>query len=89
MRAVWTELVDKHPGLDEELYEHSEPTPAMLTSLVAEWRAAKGGVEDVAGFARQFAHQKLVLEVRPVRLRKAWTGRANCPRALIQIRVSE
>lgn len=77
MRAVWRELVDKHPGLDEKLCKHSQPTPAMLTSLVAEWQAAAEPVEDVAAFARAFAHQQLVLEVRLFRLREALSWEAS------------
>lgn len=72
-------MVEKHPGLvEEELCKHSQPTPAMLTSLVAEWQAAADPVEDVDVFASAFAHQQLVLEVRLFRLREApsWEGRA-------------
>lgn len=69
MRAVWSELVDKCPHLVEELYEHAEPTPAMLTMLAAEWRVAEDPVEDVAAFAGEFMRQKLRLEVRKWR---AW-----------------
>lgn len=59
MRAVWRGLVNKFPELDEQLYEHAEPTPAMLTLLARESLATFPPTEDVAAFADELARTEL------------------------------